>query len=491
MEVLMAKKVIVIGAGVAGLSAASFLQRNGYETEICESHSVSGGFCTAWRRRGFTFDGCIHWLVGSGPAHPLHHVWNELLDMQSLEFIEMDDFARVDDDQGNSFTLYADADRLDAELRRLAPRHAEPIREITDGVKLMARDDTADPALKKRKEAFSAQWGPVTTAQFARMLESPFLEYALGVLFGPGSIVALPWLMSVFHLRSSGYPIGGSLAFVKAIEKRYRELGGRIRHNARVAGILVRDDRACGVRLENGEELPADIVVSAADGRATIFDLLEGKYGNDQIRGFYADQNPVLKPHASWVQVSLGVSRSLADAPHQLMWKPARPLVLDPETKLEVLGARLYNFDPTLAPAGHTVVIAVLNTMAADYWQDLRRSDRTAYEAEKRRVADEFVTRLDEKLGDIKGRIAEVDVSTPATAIRYTGSWRGSYMGWGWGTQVPVGVQRELPGLANFFMTGQWVASSGGLPPAMTDGRGCAALICERDGKKFSGAVKG
>jgi phytoene dehydrogenase-like protein len=485
----MAKKVIVIGAGVAGLSAASFLQRNGYDTEICESHSLSGGLCTAWNRQGYTFDGCIHWLVGSGPAHPLHHVWNELLDMQSLEFIEMDDFARVDDDRGNSFTLYSDADRLDAELRRLAPQHPEPIRELTDGVKLMAGDDTDDPDLKKRKEAFYAKWGPVTTAQFARMLESPFLEYALGVLFGPGSIVGLPWLMSVFHLKSAGYPIGGSLAFVRAIEKRYGELGGRIRLNARVAGMLVRDDRACGVRLENGEEIQADIVVSAADGRFTIFDLLEGKYCNDQIREFYADQSPALKPHASWVQVSLGVSRSLAAESHQLMWKPARPLVVDPATKLDVLGVRLYNFDPTLAPAGHTVVIAILNTPASDYWQDLRRRDRAAYNAEKRRIADEFIALLDEKLGDVKDRVTVVDVSTPATAIRYTGNWQGSYMGWGWGTQVPVGMQRELPGLSNFFMTGQWIASSGGLPPVLTDGRACAALICGRDGKKFSGSV--
>jgi phytoene dehydrogenase-like protein len=58
-------------------------------------------------------------------------------------------------------------------------------------------------------------------------------------------------------------------------------------------------------------------------------------------------------------------------------------------------------------------------------------------------------------------------------------------MGWGWGTAVPVWTQRELPGLGNFYMAGQWVTPSGGLPTVLMDGRKAAALICERDGKKF------
>ena len=53
------KKVIIIGAGIAGLSAASYLQRNGYDTEIFEAHSLPGGLCTSWKRVDYTFDYCI------------------------------------------------------------------------------------------------------------------------------------------------------------------------------------------------------------------------------------------------------------------------------------------------------------------------------------------------------------------------------------------------------------------------------------------------
>ncbi|MBN2353809.1 MAG: NAD(P)/FAD-dependent oxidoreductase [Spirochaetales bacterium] len=483
----MAKKIAVIGAGVAGLSAASHLQRNGYDTEIFEMHNLPGGLCTAWKKQGYTFDGCIHWLVGSGPGHPLYHRWNEILDMQSLSFVEMEDFARVDDDRGNSLTLYSDADKLGAELSRHAGAKADlsAVDAMVEGVKLFALDEERDPAVKRRKGAFMVEWGRTTTVQFARKLDSPFLEYALQVLLGPGSISGLPWLMSVFHLKSAGYPIGGSLAFARVIEKRYLELGGKVRYDARVAAVMTEDDAARGIRLESGEEIKTDLVISAADGRFTIFTLLGGKYASDEIRGFYAGKNPALIPNPSWVQVSLGLSRGLEGGLHQLMWKPPRPLVVDEKAKHEVVGARIYNFDPTLAPAGHTVVIAMLDTKNGDFWRNLRHDDKAKYDAEKSRIADEYIALLDAKLGGIKDNVEVVDVSTPATAVRYTGNWQGSYMGWGWGTKVPVWTQRKLPGLRDFFMTGQWVTHAGGLPTVMMDGRATAALVCERDGKEF------
>ncbi len=59
--------VIIIGAGFAGLSAGIYAQMNGYRTQIFEMHDLPGGLCTAWKRKGYTIDGCIHWLVGSSP----------------------------------------------------------------------------------------------------------------------------------------------------------------------------------------------------------------------------------------------------------------------------------------------------------------------------------------------------------------------------------------------------------------------------------------
>ena len=59
------KSILIIGAGIAGLSAGCYGQMNGYSTRIFELNTLPGGLCTSWTRRGFTFDGCIHWLIGT------------------------------------------------------------------------------------------------------------------------------------------------------------------------------------------------------------------------------------------------------------------------------------------------------------------------------------------------------------------------------------------------------------------------------------------
>ena len=61
------KSLLIIGAGIAGLCAGVYAQQNGYASKIVEMHTLPGGLATAWKRKGYTIDGCIHWLVGSSP----------------------------------------------------------------------------------------------------------------------------------------------------------------------------------------------------------------------------------------------------------------------------------------------------------------------------------------------------------------------------------------------------------------------------------------
>ncbi|MCK4323768.1 MAG: NAD(P)/FAD-dependent oxidoreductase, partial [Armatimonadetes bacterium] len=56
----MDKSIIIIGAGIAGLSAGCYARMNGYRTTIFEMHDKPGGLCTSWKRRGYTIDGCLH-----------------------------------------------------------------------------------------------------------------------------------------------------------------------------------------------------------------------------------------------------------------------------------------------------------------------------------------------------------------------------------------------------------------------------------------------
>ncbi|MBQ6557693.1 MAG: NAD(P)/FAD-dependent oxidoreductase [Bacteroidales bacterium] len=71
------KSLTVIGAGISGLTCAIYAQRSGFRTVILEKAGGPGGVSTGWKRKGYTFEGGIHWLIGSRPGLPLHDVWTE------------------------------------------------------------------------------------------------------------------------------------------------------------------------------------------------------------------------------------------------------------------------------------------------------------------------------------------------------------------------------------------------------------------------------
>ena len=88
------KSIIIIGAGFAGLAAGIYARMNGYSTQIFETHNLPGGLCTSWKRKGYTFDGCIHWLVGSSPCSGMHDIWEETGISQGRDIIDMDEYMR-------------------------------------------------------------------------------------------------------------------------------------------------------------------------------------------------------------------------------------------------------------------------------------------------------------------------------------------------------------------------------------------------------------
>ena len=109
----MSESIIVIGAGIAGLASGCYGQMNGYRTQIFEMHTLPGGLCTAWKRQGYTFDGCIHWLVGSRPGSSFYPVWEELGAVQDRQMVDHDEFIRVEGADGKRLVLYTNADKLE------------------------------------------------------------------------------------------------------------------------------------------------------------------------------------------------------------------------------------------------------------------------------------------------------------------------------------------------------------------------------------------
>ena len=155
----------------------------------------------------------------------------------------------------------------------------------------------------------------------------------------------------------------------------------------------------------------------------------------------------------------------LGHMPHFLTYLLDAPLQIDPKTTVDLITLRFFHFDPTFAPAGKTAVICFLPTYNDSYWDDLRKSDMLAYCAEKQRVAEAVIERLERRVPGLRSAVETVDVSSPATVLRFTGNWRGSMEGW---LLTPaIGFRplpNKLPGLRRFRMVGQWVMPGGGLP---------------------------
>jgi len=223
-------------------------------------------------------------------------------------------------------------------------------------------------------------------------------------------------------------------------------------------------------------------VISAADGHSTIYDLLGGKYKDDAIDQLYAKQ-PVFP---SFVQVSLGVAQDLSQEPGYISRILGAPLQIDPETALTAATFRTFHYDPTFAPRGKTAMTCFLPTFNFAHWVELQRNDPARYDAEKKRIADAVIAILEERLPGVRERIETVDVSTPASVVRFTGNWKGSMEGFlpTPGSMFASGRQ-TLPGLGRLLRVGQWVRPGGGLPTGLMTARAAIQIICRQDDVPF------
>jgi phytoene dehydrogenase-like protein len=492
-------KVAVIGAGIAGLSVASYLQRNGFDTEIFELHDKPGGLCAAWTRKGYTFDGCIHWLMGSGSASNLHEIWKEL-GAGDLDYIEWSVYTVVGLSDGDTFTVYTDPDQLEREILRIAPEDESFARLFSSKVRAVMRSDmpAAFDKLRPREKLASLLAMPAALSFFAKYMKisvleligsvrSPKLREAFQSLFGEGisdfPAGGLFMMLGFMAKKSAGYPIGGSAAFARAIEAKYLSLGGKIHYGFKVDEAIVKDGRAAGV-AGSGGVFEADYVISAADAYDTVKRLLGGAYAAPELEKAF---DGGLKRFPSLLFLGLGLGRDCSDLPHSRSFVVDPPVVLeDGALKVDRIALRIFSFDPSLAPSGKTAAAVMIETTNDAYWRELAERDPAAYAARKREAADAVIAALDARIPGFASWVEVVDLATPETFVRYTNNWHGSYEGWlptvdSLGAKLP----RELPGLERFYMVGQWLNPGGGLPPCGWGGRELAKRLCRLEGKKF------
>ncbi len=489
--------LIIIGAGVAGLATGCYARMNGYDARIFEMHDKPGGMCTSWQRKGYTFDYCTHNLPGTAPESGFRRIWDELAALDGNGVVDRDEFVCVEDSSGRQFHWFARLDRLEAHLREIAPADVGPTKELVGAARRLARADLFSMPLGGFRRTLRAlpslplvrRWSQIMMGGFAERFSDPFMRRAWAHAqydIPPAEVPMMAPLMFMAGLERGdlGCPVGGSLAFSRRIEQRFRDLGGEVRYRSPVDKILVQDGRAVGIRLVDGTEHRAGRVISAADGYGTIYGMLEGRYLTERITRYYRD---VWDVGPFGFIVFLGVNGSMDQEPHALT------LLLDQEIDLgggvtqDSLYISTFGPDSGLAPERKTVVKIEVQA-SYPYWKDLRESDPEAYRQKKAEIADAILERIAPRFPGIRERIEVVDVVTLPTSERYTGNRFGAQAAPPKEDAAAIqrkGLSQALPGLDGFHHVGQWSNATIGVGNAALTGRNLIRELCRRDSRRF------
>lgn len=503
----MGESMIIVGSGIAGLSAAYYAQMNGYKTSILEMHSIPGGLCTAWKRKGYTFDLSMHMLMGS-QSGPLYRMWQELGVLEKQSFHYHHETAHIEGLE-KSLCLNTNPKKLLEQLIRLSPEDAKLSQEFVaflngrDMIDALSLKPSEISGIGDKIKSFIRilpmlgnilKHGKKTLQDYLQGYKDDFLREALRFLMD-----APDWPMPQFPLiamagmmnsavTEAGVPLGGSQKVVFGIAKRYKEMGGEIHFNRKVKDLIIdtsfskdsKLERVIGVRTEDGQEWYGENIVWAGDGHSLLFDILKGKYLNERLREMYEHWIPV----QPLVHVSLGINKDLSDQPHRIIWELENEIEIAGQ-KRRWLSLRHRCFDPYMAPPGKSAA-EVWYPTSYGYWEKLFQ-DREKYEKEKERIADITLSELEKRWPGLRSDVELADVSTPMTYVRYTGNWQGSPDGWyitmaNLMKQTPV---RSLEKLAGLYMVGQWTAPFTGTVIAALSGRQLIELLQKRKRTQF------
>ena len=252
------KSIIIIGAGLAGLSTGCYGQMNGYRTRILEHHSEPGGVATAWKNGAYLIDGGIHYLMGHRPGQSCHELYRELGILHQRHYPDLTTFVQfTDENTGSRVSFSSDLDRVADDLKKLAPADTRVIDRFIAGARAMGQADlfglmTTPPELMGLLGPIKQLWamrrvlryfGPEFNQpmeQYARTVKDDGLRRMLVNLFLPEVPVWFVLLiLGLLANRQLGLLAESCTDFVASLDERYRNLGGEVTYNSTVKEILV------------------------------------------------------------------------------------------------------------------------------------------------------------------------------------------------------------------------------------------------------------
>jgi len=491
----MAKRVVIIGGGIAGLSAGIYAQKCGFAATLLERHSMAGGNCTSWKREGYLFEGSMHWLTGSNPKEPLYKLWRYVGALDENIPIHYREPYREYDHQGTPIRFYRNIALTEKHWLSLAPQDKKEIRKLCKNIRRVQNLSMPIPNLRKVKLSKKPSYPPLSLLWAAlaawRLLKTlskvsrdsyihRFSHEGLQHLLRASThersgILPLVFTMGTLARGDGGFPEGGSLPFVQRMLKTFTSAGGEILCDTQAQRVVVENGKAVGV-LAAQRHFPADAVIVSSDTMAmdALFETPPQAPWIEQMR-----QNA--KPTMATL-VSFGLNVNLKNYPKYGVFRLKKPIGLASQT-YKYLSFNNYAEDAAYSPPGKTVLTFQLGGDSYAHWKQAKTENR--YWEEKQKLADAVMEALCAQIPEAVGHIEVWDMATPLTYERYCGTWKGSWM-----TEMSPKMKMKtypsvVPGLLGVYFAGHRMMPPGGLPIALLSGRTAVQYLCRDTHTRF------
>jgi prolycopene isomerase len=505
--------VIVVGAGLGGMTAASLLAKRGLSVLMIEQQNKPGGSCTSFKREDVVFDVGTAMIYGFGNKgfKPFRFLMNQL--EEPIDVVAHPTLARMTF-EGHEIIFWPDVDRFLEELYRLFPEEKAALRAFYTDLYKMYENIVIKNQVVVPPSEFSARQGlrrllsdPLGIIGMQKLLTTSTKDLLDRYFHSDGIINFFDKLCSAYcyctaaetpavlaatmfldnHIGGVYFPAGGAQMLPNKIEKAFERYGGQVLYHHLVDEILIRDGQAYGVRLEGGAEILADRVVA----NATVWNI----YGK------------LVRPEHM--------------APERLAWArslvPTYPsmtiyMVVDPEAVptgafpweifienravIDSSDLTLYInslVDKTLCPEGALVVMAIAPNLAPWPSPADPAYHSAAYEAQKEQEAERMLAQIEQHYPGFRAHVRRLIVGTPATIERYLLK-NGGAVG---GPKNAIGQEmlRRLHARSewkNLYFCGDSTVMATGAPATVVSGVGAANIVLrdlhreEYDARRFA-----
>ncbi len=477
--------VVIIGAGLGGLTAGAKLAREGMKVLVIEQHVRPGGCATTFRRGPFTLEVGLHEMDGPGGRDIKNRIFSELDVTGNVEFIHVPEFYRFI--RGDlAVTIPHDPQVAAARLSEKFPDEREGIARYFEQL------------LSPKKRPAGDSEPDISVGSFLDSIIKNE-ELKLILLGNLGYFHDDPYSLSLayYSVAEGSYYTNGA-SFIKGGSQRLSDHlagyiishGGQVLLNHLVTEVAVRNGRATGVTCrkrndpaQNPIEVTADEIIanSAIPALADLLPMEPGALLNEECAG--------LNTGASLLTVYLGYDRPLRELGHSYY----STFIYDSSVRSQAdiaannrddFSRRSFTFvdysriDSGLAPEGKGVGAVC----CIDYLEEWESLGKEEYKQKKEYVAKSFIKRLDEVIPGIEDAITYYEVGTPMTVKRYTLNPGGAVYGF---AQNPGRKFIDsFPPVGNLHFASAWGRTGGGFSGAIAGGYLCAFNLLRKRARR-------